>query len=34
VKQVTERSYKAREVAQRLGVTSKNLGDWIKRYGD
>ena len=34
VKQVTERGYKASEVAQRLGVTSKSLGDWIKRYGD
>ena len=33
VKQVTERGYKVSEVAQRLGVTSKSLGDWIKRYG-
>jgi len=34
VKQVTERGYKVREVAQRLGVTDKSLHDWIKRYGD
>ena len=34
VKQVTDRGYKVSEVAQRLGVTSKSLGDWIKRYGD
>ena len=31
VKQVTERGYKVREVAQRLGVTDKSLHDWIKR---
>ena len=34
VKQVTDRGYKIVEVAQRLGVTSKSLGDWIKKYGD
>lgn len=34
VRQVTERGYKVREVAQRLGVTEKSLHDWIKRYGD
>ena len=34
VKQVTDRGYKVVEVAQRLGVTSKSLHDWIKRYGD
>ena len=33
VKQVTDRGYKVSEVAQRLGVTSKSLGDWVKRYG-
>ena len=34
VKQVTERGYKVREVAQRLGVTDKRLHDWVKRYGE
>jgi len=34
VKQITERGYKVREVAQRLGVTDKSLHDWIKRYGN
>lgn len=34
VRQVTERGYKVREVAQRLGVTEKSLHGWIKRYGD
>ena len=34
VKQVTERNYKASEVAERLGVTNKSLHDWIKKYGD
>lgn len=34
VKQVTDRGYKIVEVAERLGVTSKSLGDWIKKYGD
>ena len=34
VKQVTDRGYKIGEVAKRLGVTTKSLHDWIKRYGD
>lgn len=34
VKQVTDRGYKVDEVAKRLGVTTKSLYDWIKRYGD
>jgi transposase len=29
VKQVVDRGYKAREVAERLGVTYKSLYDWI-----
>jgi len=34
IKQVTERGYKAIDVAERLGVTSKSLSDWQKKYGD
>ena len=34
VKQITDRGYKVGEVANRLGVTTKSLYDWIKRYGD
>jgi len=34
VKQVTDRGYKIVEVADRLGVTTKSLHDWIKKYGD
>ena len=34
VKQITDRGYKVGEVAGRLGVTTKSLHDWIKRYGD
>lgn len=34
VKQVTERGYSLREVATRLGVTTKSLSDWIKKYGN
>ena len=34
VKQVTDRGYKVSEVADRLGVTTKSLHDWIKKYGD
>ena len=33
VRQVTDRGYKAAEVAQRLGVTVKSLYDWINKYG-
>ena len=31
VKQVTDRGYKVDEVANRLGITTKSLYDWIKR---
>jgi transposase len=34
VKHVTDRGYKIGEVAKRLGVTTKSLHDWVKRYGD
>lgn len=33
VKQVTDRGYKVSDVAKRLGITTKSLYDWIKRYG-
>lgn len=31
---MTDRGYKVSEVAKRLGVTTKSLHEWIKRYGD
>ena len=34
VSQVTQRGYSVLEVADRLGVTTKSLYDWIKKYGD
>ena len=34
VNQVTDRGYKVGEVAKRLGVTTKSLYGWIKKYGD
>ena len=34
VGQVTDRGYSVSEVAGRLGITTKSLYDWIKRYGD
>ncbi|MDX8381760.1 MAG: transposase, partial [Ghiorsea sp.] len=34
VKQVVDRGYKVNDVAARLGVTSKSLRAWVKRYGD
>ncbi len=34
IKQITERGYKATEVAERLGVTPKSLSDWQKKYGN
>lgn len=34
IKQVAERGYKANEVAERLGVTTKSLSDWQKKYGN
>ncbi len=32
-KQVIERGHSHRDVASRLGITTKSLGDWIKKYG-
>lgn len=34
VRQVTDRGHSVAEVAKRIGVTTKSLYDWIKRYGD
>jgi transposase len=34
VGQVTDRGYSVSEVANRLGITTKSLYEWIKRYGD
>ena len=34
IKQVTDRGYSVLDVAERLGVTTKSLYDWIKRYGN
>jgi transposase len=34
VGQVTQRGYSVLEVSSRLGITSKSLYDWIKKYGD
>jgi transposase len=34
VRQVTDRGYKVSEVAAHLGITTKSLYEWIKRYGD
>jgi len=34
VAQVVDRGYSAAEVARRLGVSTKSLYDWIKRYGE
>jgi transposase len=34
IKQITERGYKIGDVAERLGVTTKSLGDWLKKYSD
>jgi len=33
-KHVTDRGYKVGEIAKRLGVTTKSLHDWIKKFGD
>ena len=33
VKQITERGYPVREVAERLGVTTHSLYAWLKKYG-
>ena len=34
VRQVTDRGYSDPEVAKRLGVTTKSLYGWLKRYGE
>ncbi|HHZ69988.1 MAG TPA: IS3 family transposase, partial [Methylococcaceae bacterium] len=34
VKQITERNYPIGQVSKRLGVTTKSLYAWIKRYSD
>ena len=34
VNQITGRGYKVVDVSDRLGVTSKSLRDWVKKYGD
>ena len=34
VRQVADRGYSVSEVAERLGVTTKSLYEWVKRYGD
>jgi transposase len=34
VKQVTDRGYSLNDVAKRLGVRSKSLRDWVKKYDD
>lgn len=33
-KQVTNRGYKISDVASRLGITTKSLYAWVKRYGE
>jgi len=33
VKQVTERGHKVADVADRLGVSTYSLYDWIRKYG-
>lgn len=34
IKQITERGYKASDVAKRLGVTTTSLDTWQKKYGN
>ena len=34
VKQVTDRGYKIVKVAERIEVSVKSPGDWVKKYGD
>lgn len=33
IKQISERGYKPSDVAKRLGVSTKSLSDWQKKYG-
>jgi len=33
VAQVTDRGYSVKSVADRLGVCTKSVYDWVKRYG-
>ena len=33
VAQVVDRGYSAAEVSRRLGVSTKSIYDWVKRYG-
>lgn len=33
VKQVTQRNHSVADVAERLGVTSHSIYNWIKKYG-
>ena len=33
VKQVTDRGFTIREVAERLGITPTSLSAWIRKYG-
>lgn len=34
IKQITERGHKVSDVAERLGVTSKSLANWMQKYGN
>jgi transposase len=34
VAQVIDRGYSVKEVSDRLGVSTKSIYDWIKRYGE
>lgn len=34
VAQVTAKGHRVTSVARRLGVSTKSLYDWVKRYGD
>ena len=34
VKQVVDRGYSVYSVADRLGISTKSLYEWVKRYGD
>jgi len=33
VKQITERGYLVSDVAERLGITTNSLYNWLKKYG-